>query len=163
MSIAHALLSEFDHEMTNTRRALAAVPEADAAWKPHEKSFSLGSLALHLKNLASWVNYTLEHDALDLDQPWPPQHFRTTDQLLEEFDAAVASARAVLAGTDDAAFMAPWTLRKGDHVIFTMPRIAVLRSFVMNHSIHHRGQLTVYLRLLDVPVPGLYGPSADEG
>ncbi len=162
MSIAHALLPEFDIEMANTRRALVLVPEADAAWKPHEKSYSLGDLALHLKNLTSWINYTLDHEELDLAQPWPPQHFRTTDLLVADFDAAVASARELLAGTDDAAFMVPWTLRKGDHVILTLPRIAVIRSFVMNHAIHHRAQLTVYLRLLDVPVPGLYGPSADE-
>lgn len=155
-------LPEFDVEMANTRRVLERVPADRFDFKPHEKSYSLKELSSHLSNVPSWTAITLATEELDLGQDWKPFEPATTDDLLMHFDRHAAEARAALeqATRDDLAV--PWTLRVGEQEIFTMPRGAVLRSFVMNHMIHHRAQLGVYLRLLDVPVPGVYGPSADE-
>ena len=164
--MSQALLPEFDHEMANTRKALEHVPEDKFAWKPHEKSMTMGRLATHVAELAGWVPATLESESFDFAPPGaPPFQPKTAGsraELLEMFDTSVAAARAAIGGASDSQLMVPWTLLGGGKTIFCMPRIAVLRSMVMNHMIHHRGQLTMYLRLLDVPVPGLYGPSADE-
>ena len=166
MSIAQSVLPEFDHEMASTRKALERVPADKASWKPHPKSFTLGDLAAHISNLPSWTVYTLRDRELDLNppggQPWKSPTFESTEATLKRFDENVAAARAAIEKARDADFDLSWTLKSGGHEIFTMPRVVVLRSFVLNHLIHHRGQLTVYLRLNDVPVPGLYGPSADE-
>jgi uncharacterized damage-inducible protein DinB len=164
MPIVDALLPEFDHEMATTRRLLDRVPEDKFSWKPHDKSMSLGQLAGHLANLPSWCSATLDVTVLDLDtiEDARPKAPTSRAALLEEFDKKVAAARTKLTEATDPAFMAPWTLKKGDQVFFTMPRISAIRGFVMNHSIHHRGQLSVYLRLNDVPVPPMYGPTADE-
>ena len=166
MTIAAALLPEFDSEMAATRRVLERVPEAHADWRPHEKSWPLGGLAIHLANIPFWLSMTLERDELDLEPPDGPALespvFTTAADALARFDANVADARTRLAAASDAALGAPWSLKKGGHIAFTLPRVACVRSFVMNHTIHHRGQLTVYLRLLDVPVPPTYGPSADD-
>jgi len=165
MSIAQSLLPEFDHETANTRKVLERVPEAHVAWKPHAKSYSLGDLALHLASLPTWTAITLQQPELDLDASGsaPPKRvWESRSALLKTFDANVAAARAVLAATPDADMMKPWTMKKGGKAVFTMPRVAVLRAFVMNHAVHHRGQLTVYLRLKDVPLPAIFGPSADE-
>ncbi len=167
MPIAQALLPEFDHEMATTRRLLERVPEADAAWKPHDKSFSLGDLAAHCSNLASWMTATLARTELNfapLDGSAPPAQYRfkSTRDALDHFDGNVAAGRAALAAASDEEMMAPWSLKHGEHTIFTMPRAVVVRTFVMNHLIHHRGQLSVYLRLRDVPLPQMYGPTADE-
>jgi uncharacterized damage-inducible protein DinB len=164
MAITDALLPEFDHEMATTRRLLDRVPEARFSWKPHDKSMTLGQLAGHLANIPFWCSATLDAAVLDLDtipdaRPRTPQ---SRAALVEEFDKKVSAARARLAQTTDPELLAPWTLKKGDQEFFTMPRIAAIRSFVMNHSIHHRGQLSVYLRLNDVPIPPIYGPTADE-
>jgi uncharacterized damage-inducible protein DinB len=164
MAILDALLPEFDHEMATTRRLLDRVPEEKFAWKPHEKSMTLGQLAGHLANIPYWCSATLDFTVLDLDtipdaRPTAPP---SRAGLLDEFDRKVAAARAKLMETTDPGFLAPWTLKKGQQEFFTMPRISAIRSFVMNHSIHHRGQLTVYLRLNDVPLPPIYGPTADE-
>jgi uncharacterized damage-inducible protein DinB len=163
MAIAESMLPEFDHEMTTTRSLLERVPEPHGQWVPHSKSMPLGRLASHIAELVGWTNSTLSQTELDFGAPgaYNPAQFTTTAKLLELFDANVKSARAAIAGVSDADLMVPWTLRNGEHVIFTMPRIAVLRSFVMNHIIHHRGQLSVYLRLHDVPLPSIYGPTAD--
>jgi uncharacterized damage-inducible protein DinB len=161
MSIAQGLLPEFDHEMTNTRAILARVPEARADWQPHAKSMTLGKLAIHVATLPGWVPVTMHAGELDFANHKQAQ-FENATQMLQAFDESVKAARAALEQASDADFGAPWTLRNGGHVIFTMPRIAVYRSFTMNHIIHHRGQLSVYLRLLDVPIPGMYGPSADD-
>jgi uncharacterized damage-inducible protein DinB len=162
MAIAESILPEFDHEMQTTRSLLERVPEANPDWKPHAKSMSLGQLASHIAELTAWTNSTLQQTELDFAKgDYKPAVFTNTADLLKMFDGLVKSAREVLAATPDQDMMVPWTLRNGDHVIFTMPRIAVLRSFVMNHMIHHRGQLSVYLRLNDVPLPSIYGPSAD--
>jgi uncharacterized damage-inducible protein DinB len=166
MPIKDALLPEYDHEMGTTRRLLDRVPEADFAWKPHERSMSLGQLSGHLANIPTWCGLVLENTVFDLDSlgrdlrsKEPPSRAG----LLQEFDAKVAAARANLAQRTDAELLSPWTLESGGREIFTLPRISALRSFVMNHSIHHRGQLSVYLRLRNVPLPPIYGPTADEG
>jgi uncharacterized damage-inducible protein DinB len=166
MSLSQALLPEFDHEMAGTRKTLERVPEAQLGWRPHTRSMTLGGLASHLANLPSWIGYTIERDSLDLapvGQPALRQEEKTSRQaLLDHFDRHLAEGRTLLAAASDETLLAPWTLLGGGKPYFTMPRVAVLRSFVMNHNVHHRAQLGVYLRLLDVAVPGLYGPSADE-
>jgi uncharacterized damage-inducible protein DinB len=165
MAITDALLPEFDHEMATTRRLLDRVPEARFSWKPHDKSMTLGQLAGHLANIPFWCSATLDAPVLDLDKlPGDPRPKAPASRaaLVEEFDKKVSAARSRLAQTTDPELLVPWTLKKGDQELFTMPRIAAIRSFVMNHSIHHRGQLSVYLRLNDVPIPPIYGPTADE-
>jgi uncharacterized damage-inducible protein DinB len=163
MAIKDSLLPEFDHEMATTRRLLARVPEAEFAWKPHEKSMSLGELAAHIANLPFWCTMTLDRTVLDLDTiPARAELPPTAGELLMQFDERLAKARVLLTAQGDAELLAAWTLKKGGHEFFTMPRISALRSFVMNHMIHHRGQLTVYLRLKGVPLPPIYGPTADE-
>jgi len=164
MPFSDMLLPEFDHEMAVTRRVLERVPLQHADWKPHVKSMSLGELATHLAHVPSWMRATLRGDGYDMSGDAGERHevLRTTADLLEVFDRHVAEARQILAATSDAEMMASWTLRAGEHVVFTQPRVGVLRGFIISHSIHHRGQMTVYLRLRDVPVPSVYGPSADE-
>jgi uncharacterized damage-inducible protein DinB len=165
MAIKDALLPEFDHEMATTRRLLERLPEAEFAWKPHAKSMALGQLAGHIANLPRWCSATLETTVFDLDsfpadvRPTLPE---SRAAVIDEFDAKVKAARSLLSATGDAEFMTPWTLKKGGQEVFTLPRISAIRSFVMNHLIHHRGQLSVYLRMKDVPLPSIYGPTADE-
>jgi uncharacterized damage-inducible protein DinB len=164
MTIAAAALPEFDHEMAQTRRALERVPAAKFGWKPHEKSWCAGQLALHLANVPSWFAMMMTTDEIDF-ATFPPPRYETPaniEEVLAKFDANVAAARAALAGAADERLHGKWTGRTGDKVHFTRTRAELLRGFVLSHMIHHRGQLTVYLRLLDVPVPSLYGPSADE-
>jgi len=166
MAMKDALLPEFDHEMGTTRRLLERVPEADLAWRPHVKSFSLGQLASHIGNIPHWVDATLDGAVFDLaaigDDARPKQPDAVAP-ILAAFDSNVKQARAKIDAQTDPALLSPWTLKQGGAEMFTMPKIAVLRSFVMNHMIHHRGQLSVYLRLRDVPLPSIYGPTADEG
>ena len=148
-----------------TRRLLERIPEADFAWKPHDKSFSLGQLGGHIANILHWVDATCDVTVFDLatagDDARPTEPTSVAD-LLKTFDANVKKARQKIDAQPDAALLAQWTMKQGDHEIMTMPRIAVLRSFIMNHLIHHRGQLSVYLRLRNVPLPSIYGPTADE-
>lgn len=166
MSYKDAILPEFDMEMNNTRRTLERVPDDKFSWKPHAKSGTLGWLAGHVANLPIWGVMTMKQDSLNLAPAGgsPPVMPKPANrkELLEVFDKNRADARAALAAADDAAYAKPWALLMGDKELFREPRAAVLRRMVLNHMIHHRGQLTMYLRLLDVPVPGLYGPSADE-
>ena len=163
MTISEALLPEYDHEMATTRRLLDRVPEAQFAWRPHDKSMTIGQLAGHLAGIPYWCTATLDASDLDLDTiPRQPPTPASRAAILAEFDATVAKARAGLAAATDPQLLAPWTLKKGGQELFTMPRISAIRTFVMNHSSHHRGQLSVYLRLNDVPVPPIYGPTADE-
>ena len=165
MSIAESILPEFDHETATTRALLERVPEDKADWKPHERSMSLGQLAMHIANLPRWSSHALERTEFDANPPDGVREagpsYRSAPELLEAYDANVAAARALLARTTDGEFMVPWTLKSGGKSLFSMPRVAVFRSFILNHAVHHRGQLSVYLRLLDVPIPNIYGPTAD--
>jgi uncharacterized damage-inducible protein DinB len=166
MALRDALLPEFDHEMANTRKTLERVPDDKLDWKPHAKSTAMGGLATHLSNLPTWANHAINEDSLDLapeGKPLPPAPaVKSRTELLELFDCNVASARAAIAAATDEDLFKSWTLLNSGQQILTLPKIAVLRSFVMNHNIHHRAQLGVYLRLNDIPVPSIYGPSADE-
>ena len=166
MLIREAFLSEFDHEMANTRKTLERVPDEKWDWKPHPKSGTMGWLAAHVANMTLWAKMTFDVNELDVNPaggqpPYLPPKNRA--EMLETFDRQLADARSRLAAAEDAAMMESWTLLAHGQKIFSMPRVAVLRGFVMNHMIHHRAQLTVYLRLNDIPVPALYGPSGDEG
>jgi uncharacterized damage-inducible protein DinB len=164
MPLKDSVLPEFDHEMGTTRRVLERVPDADLAWKPHDKSFSLGQLAAHVANLPNWAVMTFDSDAFDVATMGPRGVApASVAELLRTFDGNVKTARAKIDEQTDPAFLAKWTLKNAGEEVFSMPKIAVLRSFVMNHIIHHRGQLTVYLRLRNVPLPSIYGPTADEG
>lgn len=166
MAIKDALLSEFDHEMATTRRLLERVPEQEFGWKPHERSMTLGQLAGHLANIPSWGSVTMKTEFFDLAQAGDdarPKAPASRDAMVAAFDAKVAEARQLIAAATDPEMLARWALKRGVEEMFSMPRIAALRSFVMNHSIHHRGQLSVYLRLQNVPLPPIYGPTADEG
>lgn len=162
MSISQLLLPEFDQEMANARKAIERVPADKLDFKPHEKSWTMIELATHLARALSWAGATLAVSEMDLSGYQPEPALESVDAVLALWDTNVADARAAIAAASDEEFMAPWTLKAGDEVYFTMPRAAVIRSFVMNHMIHHRGQLTVYLRMTGAKVPGMYGPSADE-
>jgi len=157
-----SLLAEFDHENASTRKILERLPDEHFDWQPHAKSFTLGKLATHLATMPGWTKITLAQDELDFAKPMDRPTPTNREEILSVFDAAVASSREVLASTTEDVLTQPWTMRNGDQVFFTMPKGAVLRDMCFNHTVHHRGQLSVYLRLLDVPVPGMYGPSADE-
>lgn len=167
MGMSEALLPEFDHEMANTRKTLERVPEGKLGWKPHEKSMTMVRLALHLAEIPGWVTPTIEQDSLDFAPPgappYQPPQANSRKEILEMFDHNVAAARAAIAGADDGRLKKAWSLLNGGKTVLTLPRIGVLRSFILSHSIHHRAQLGVYLRLNNVPVPAIYGPSADEG
>jgi uncharacterized damage-inducible protein DinB len=162
MAIADAMVSEFEHEAATTRRVLARVPDEKFDWVPHEKSFSMGALASHVVNLLGWAEPTFELDEFEIPADYKPWNASSKQQLLEQFDANVAEVKEKLAGYPDDKMMQPWTLKGEGRVYFSMPRVAVVRSFILNHLVHHRGQLSVYLRLNDIPVPSIYGPSADE-
>jgi uncharacterized damage-inducible protein DinB len=166
MAISQAFLGEFDHEVVNTRKSIERVPDEKFDWKPHSKSMSMGGLAGHIAMIPSWAKMTLETPQLDVNppggQPVPQPQLKTRAEVLAFFDQGVPAARAAIAAASDEAMMQQWTLLNGGKTVFSMPRVAVLRSMIMNHMIHHRAQLGVYLRLNDLPVPAVYGPSADE-
>lgn len=163
MPLNQALLPEFDHEMATTRRILERVPEDKLGWKPHEKSMTMARLATHVATLAGFTEGIVGMDSFDVKNAPPSPELKSRQEILGAFDKATAAARKVIAGATDEQLMKPWSLQADGKTIFTQPRTGVLRSFMMNHSIHHRGQLSVYLRLNNVPVPSIYGPSADEG
>ncbi len=160
MSIAETLLPEFEQEMVSTRRLLERVPGDKATWKPHPKSFALGHLAQLVSWMPGWVGQTLRNDALDLAAAGG-YSFETTETLLAGFDKGVKESVAAIKAAKDADYGKPWSLKMGSKVLFTAPRGVVVRQHI-SHLSHHRGQLTVYLRLLDVPIPAIYGPTADE-
>lgn len=165
MSLSSAILPEFDQEMATTRKTLERVDDAKAEWKPHAKSFTMSQLAGHLATIPGLTAPTLELDLLDLAPngiPIKMETPKTRAEMLKAFDENVAKARAVIEKTSDAAFMRPWTLMANGQKIFTQPKAGVLRGFIISHMIHHRAQLGVYLRLNDIPLPAMYGPSADE-
>lgn len=161
-TIAETLLPEFDMEMAATRKLLERVPESKADWKPHQKSRSLGELATHIANIPSMMSVVIRQDEMAAGTTNRPPKFTTTAALLEFFDQNVKAGREALTGVPDSKMALPWTLKFGDKTIFSRPRSAVLRSFVMSHHIHHRGQLGVYMRMQDVALPSAYGPTADE-
>jgi uncharacterized damage-inducible protein DinB len=166
MPISDALLPEFDREMAITRKTLARVPDDKLGWKPHPKSYTMAELATHIADMVSWTVETIAKDSFDVQPPgappFKPEIAASNKELLEKFDKGVAGARGAIAGASDEHLMKPWSLLQGGQTLFSMPRTVCLRSFVMNHTIHHRAQLGVYLRLNDIPVPATYGPSADE-
>jgi uncharacterized damage-inducible protein DinB len=151
---------EFDQEMATTRRVLDRVPSEKATWKPHAKSFSLGHLAQLLSWMPGWITTTLKEKELDL-AGGSGYSIEKTETLLDVFDKNVKEARAALGKASDEDFQVGWSLKNAERVIFTLPRVVVVRQHI-NHLVHHRGQMTVYLRLLDVPIPSIYGPTADE-
>ncbi|MGP8260841.1 MAG: DinB family protein [Acidobacteriaceae bacterium] len=163
MSTAELLLQDYDMEMANTRRTLERVPEDKPDYKPHEKSMAMGKLAVHVATLPRFGTTILTTPSMDLTTAkWPEMTFSTRQKLLSDFDALAAEARAALAVASDAELATPWKFSFGEHVISNSPRSLAFRHMFFNHLIHHRAQLGVYLRMNDVPVPGVYGPSADE-
>jgi uncharacterized damage-inducible protein DinB len=163
MRIAETMLPEFDREMATTRKMLERFPEDKVEWRPHDTCMTLGRLAGHVSELAGWVLPTMNQDKLELDPAtFTPTIVKSRAEAVKQFDETVKGARAAIAGASDEAFMKPWTLVGAGKTIFTMPKIAVYRSFVMNHLIHHRGQLAAFYRIAGVPIPSLYGPSKDE-
>ncbi len=163
MRIAEAILPEFDREMATTRRMLERFPEDKVEWRPHDTCMTMGRLAGHVAELAGWVIPTMQQDKLELDpSSYDPGVVKTRAEAVKQFDETVKAARAAIAGASDETFTKPWALSVGGQTVFTMPKIAVYRTFVMNHLIHHRGQLAAFYRIAGVPVPSLYGPSKDE-
>lgn len=163
MTVKELVFGDVQTELDRTRGLLEAVPEAHFGWKPHEKSWPIGGLANHISNLPMWATMVLTLPGLDLaGGPPPADPPDSLTAVLENFDANRAGLEAALAAATDESLAETWTLRKGDHVIMTGPRAVVLRQAGLTHMAHHRGQLTVYLRLLGVPVPETYGPTADS-
>ena len=160
MPAPESMLAEFDTEMATTRRVLERVPSDKGEWKPHPKSFAIGHLAQLIARMPAWVAAAIKSSSLDLGA-FQGYSFEKTEALLDTFDKNVNEAREALASATDATFAGPWSLKRGDQVFFTLPVGAVVRQNI-NHLVHHRGQMTVYLRLLDIPVPSIYGPTADE-
>ena len=167
MAIRDAFLPEFDHEMVTTRKTLERVPEDKVDWKPHNSSMAMGRLAGHITEMTGFVAATFQGDSFDFHPegapPPVPTVMKSRQQLLDLFDKNVANARAAISKASDEDLHKTWTLMNGGKTFFSMPRIQVLRSMILNHVIHHRGQLSVYLRMNQVPVPSIYGPSGDEG
>ena len=162
MPLLDSILMELDVEAKTTRRVLDRVPSDKLGWKPHAKSMSLGQLAMHIATLPGGIARMATLDGFDVANFALPPVPDTTAEIVAAYDASVAGAKETLPTMDDATLMSSWTLSKGGQAIMTMPRISLLRTIMCNHLYHHRGQLSVYLRLLDVPVPSIYGPSADE-
>ncbi len=167
MPLAELLLPEFDQEMAATRRVLERVPDGMSSWKPHAKSMTLGRLATLLAEMPTWAVNAVTKNELDIaprgSPPFQPQTLETTARVLALFDQNVQAARRAIGATSDGEFAQPWAFKVAGRVMWTNTKLNVYRRTVVNHLVHHRGQLTVYLRLNDVPVPALYGPSADEG
>ncbi len=166
MSISDSILPEFDLEMSGTRKVIERVPDDKLDWKAHEKSNTMGWVACHLAEIPGWVEGTLTQDSWDLNpvggEPYQALELGSQQEILDSFDANVATARKRIEVTPDEEFAKSWSLLSGGQSLITMPKLGVIRTWVLNHSIHHRAHLCVYLRLNDIPVPGLYGPSADE-
>lgn len=162
MRLIDSLIMEFDREASTTRKLLARCPDAELGWQPHPKSMTLGKLANHLVSIPRLVSSSLLEDGFDIASAARPPAAGSAAAIVASFDEACAAAKAAMAGVDDAKAMGIFSLSQGGKTLTAVPRIAFLRSILLNHSVHHRGQLSVYLRLLDVPVPSIYGPSADE-
>lgn len=164
MNLIEPILMEFSHEAKTTRRMLERVPEAHLTWKPHEKSMSLARLATHIAEIPGWVGAIVNQDEFVLGVGgYTPPTAGSVAELLDLFDKNVAAVSEILQGQSNERLMATWRVRKGDQVLMEMPRLGMIRTMLLNHIIHHRGQLSVYLRLHNVPLPPVYGPTADEG
>lgn len=164
MAIKDTFIAEMKHEASMTQKMLEKVPMDKADWKPHEKSMTLGRLATHVAENLHWISDIIHIDDFDFmkDYNFKPRTATSTDELLEIFHTNLNTAEKDLSVMGDDDFNKNWTIRRGEHVISVMPKKVAIRGWALNHLIHHRGQLSVYLRLLEVPVPGMYGPSADE-
>ncbi|WP_409340513.1 DinB family protein [Paenibacillus sp. MBLB4367] len=161
--VKQLIVGDAMHELANTRHILKCLPDEHMMWKPHVKSMTLGGLATHLINLLNWQVAIFLYPVFDLSTvPLRREALERREDVLEEFDANVVKLEKLLAECDEKTLGEEWTLRNGDHIILRQPRAIALRTFGLSHMVHHRAQLGVYLRLLDIPVPGLYGPSADE-
>lgn len=162
MKLSQTLLAEFKQEAASTRKLLAIVPFDNPDWKPHEKSMTLRRLSTHIAEITGWWKECLVKDELDFAKSGNPKApLTSTEELLAFFDDLVVKGEKILNEVAEEEFNKPWTMRNGDQIYFTMPKAAVARTWCMNHLYHHRGQLTVYLRLLNIPIPGMYGPTAD--
>lgn len=162
MSIQKALLIELEREKKNTARIIRNLTDDVFGWKPHEKSMTVGQLANHIVELHNWVNFAVTKDVFDFHTDYNRSGLTGVNELLNLLETGYEENRKLIESMDESAYFDTWTLKAGDHIIAEMPRAGALRFIVTNHLIHHRGQLTVYLRLLDIPVPGIYGPSADD-
>jgi uncharacterized damage-inducible protein DinB len=162
MSIAQMLLPEFDQEMGNTRKMLEAIPNDRLNYKPHEKGWNMAGLVTHLVMIPDWGAQTIKTESMDFTGFTPPPAVKSKEEAIATFDKNAVACREALSGVSDEALQHQWTLSGNGQVFFTLPRIAVLRSFVFNHAIHHRAQLGMLLRECGAKVPGMYGPSADE-
>lgn len=163
MKIIDSLIEEFEHESATTRKHLERLPDDKLDWRPHEKSFSARALASHIVECVSWADSIFSRDELDFDpSSYKPYQAASVADLLETFDGRVAQGKRILAGVSDSDLAQPWRLKLMGRVRLERPKAAVFRDFTLSHLIHHRGQMSVYLRLLNVPVPGSYGPTADE-
>ncbi|MBQ0117708.1 MAG: DinB family protein [Flavobacterium sp.] len=162
MAIKNGLLSELSHEKNNTLKVLNNLKGADFTFKPHVKSMSLGQLTNHVVELHNWVALALQQDVFDFHTDYTPSTLADADALIQVLESGYVQNKALIEAMDEADYFKEWTLKAGDHIIATLPKAGALRYIINNHLIHHRGQLTVYMRLLDIPVPGLYGPSADD-
>jgi len=164
MGLGEALHGEMEQEAATTRKLLERIPADKFDWKPHDKSMTMGQLASHVAEMVNWTTPTMDQPELDFSKfDYKPFVPKTSEELLEFFDKNIVEALETLKNSPDEKFFEPWTMRNGEQIYFTMPKAVTMRSFIMNHIVHHRGQLSVYLRLNDIPVPAIYGPSADEG
>lgn len=162
MSINNSFLVELKNELNSTKKIIACVPTDKWDWKPHEKSMSLGDLSKHIVELIGWTEFITKSDAFDFHVDYRPLEAKTTDDLLKIIDDYEALVSKAIETMTDEQWMESWTLKSGEAIIAEMPKVGANRFIVNNHSYHHRGQLSVYLRLLDIPIPGMYGPSADD-
>jgi uncharacterized damage-inducible protein DinB len=163
MSLSKAFIAELKSETETTRKLLSRVPVDNLTWKPHEKSMTIERLAQHVAELPKWITNTVTKPGLNFAEGWTPSpKFASAEELVNHFDKNVVDAIAALETISDEDLNQPWTLQNGEQIYFTMPKKVVIRTMALNHFIHHRGQLSVYLRLLNIPIPGMYGPSADD-
>lgn len=162
MGIQKALLIELEREKDNTLRVLKNLRNEDFGWKPHEKSMTVGQLANHIVELHNWVDFALTKDVFDFEKDYIPSNINTVEGLIEVLNNDFEKNKKIIESMDENVVFEQWTLQSGQHIIAQLPKTGALRFIITNHLIHHRGQLTVYMRMLDIPVPGIYGPSADD-